>query len=1119
MRKLQRLSSMRGIPSRSGSMSSDTPYANELRADTYHLRRKVIGSTSAVGIIEDEFQGPFVAPIEEPREDNPSRIAGLPVYLGPDGTFYDIDYNRIKDGPKDGERLSAGSGLTDEMKDVYDVSVIEAHQPSGTKALGDLYRSFPDPNECISYEDLETRLGNWYDEMERSLGYVVVPRVMGRCYSRPKVSTHRADEGDSTAAATGAATGAPAAAGDASAQLHLLSDDPWEATLIPPEPDPHFYEDFDQYELAMKRWYNECCKGDHRLRRMLPHPSQLKNMQSLKIQPAKEVFSIARNLGADDAAAKAADSFAFVGVVPGYKNPYVRDRTAPAALAAARTLPDPPAFPSKAAIEAAQGYRKELERAEAEAAGASADAAAAAQENPEYAPQAEEAAAIAAAASAAVAEAATAADEFDAALDRLLAAAEQNSGEYGVTNRPIAAVQMNEKYDTHVDVKRMEETVANPFTSTYPQEERGEYEKLQNAWKARERALLTTDTDETQSLFFEYLRAEAAGPTRAIQAIKAPISFKMFGRLMETKIGGGSTAYASLSASITPELFPELLAQWDLVRDPAVLEKLAFFVCEIVKRDPERAAGVLQAAPCHEACKALYTIARCAYFAAPAQPDIYPFAEETVRLVEERATAEANDLKMSQPEVCITAILNVFQWYYLGLINSALKQESVGAALRASEAALVSALRETPRIISVLFRCLIHRSITISGLSLFVITRLLHSDNRELATIIEDPSANFHEELQLLCFSKLSHVQFAIRRINDILLSTTRRDSLFAHFGMGNRLLLPFAAVGGQCAEDCGVTQTYAEFVERIYGMCYIVAQDPTVAARQTWAFGTDVFYALCEGISECIRVGLYYGAAALARVLDQLCITSFKLKVIATESARSGSSLALTITQDDIDKLVGFINTLTKKNDMAAYPVCAPILSAARILLRNQNVYDEHRGKEKLIQNILAFCKDGKDSDFNRQAWKLFYEIIEYHAGAIELMESFSLLGQFTDVLGTAVNGTTVTIHSIRYFRKVLELGSSEQTKRPVRRDDKKSIEKDVKFFTNFFKEKHLFVKFHMTYKNQASMCGAVFYEVAQVYQKLQVLPETQKLLKDILKNPDYRKGLQDIHDMFPPN
>ena len=1131
---------MRGIQNRNMIASGEQPFILEPTAQVFRLERKVIDNTSAVVTMVDEFQGPPAVQAGLPAEDNPSRVAGLPVYLGPDGSFYDIDYNRVKDGPNDARRLSDESGLTAEMKDVYDTEAIASHQPSGEGTLGDLYRSFPDPAHCTSYEDLEGRLVKWREDMERSLGYVVVPRVMGRCYCRPKVSTHRTDEeaAATTTTTTTANAGAPGEDGEGDIQLHRLNGDPWEATLIPPEPDPHFYEDYDQYELAMKRWYEVCISGSGHggLTRMLPHPSQLPKMQTLKIQPAKEVFSFAHNLSADDAAAKAADSFTFVGIVPGYKNPYARD---PVAAAAARTLPPSPALPGKKALAAARRFRASLVAAPPEADGKDGSdgdvppppkkegnvtegenippppippppsKGESAPKGPQREQTEEEAADLAAQ------------KEFGAALDRMLAQAEQNSGEYGVSNRPVAVVQLAEKYDTHVDLKKLEDTLVNPQQSKYPEQEREEYERLQNAWKVRERAALVEDTDASRSTFFNLLRDKTAvaGPARVAQAVKVSMSFEGFRRILESKPAEsrGMTVYSTLAAEVPQSEFPTLLAQWELMQDPAALEKFAFFVCEMVKRNPDCARSFLMAPPSHATCSGLYTIARCIYFSNPAQPDVYPFNEETFTLLEQAFFSEAQTINLPQPQLCTEVVLNIFVWYYLGLINAGIKQDAVFAAFSAREKAVAAALRSTPKIVVVLFHCLAHRSVTISNASLVAVTRLLHSDNKDITETLAGATANLCEELQVLCFSKLSHVQFAIRRITDILLTLSWRQTLFGHFGPGRRLLIPFAVLGSY--GNSGVTQTYAEFVERIYTTGYASAPDASAATRHSWAFGTETFNDISNGIGECIRVRLYYGAAALARVLERLCLASFKLKVIASEGTGSSSMLALTVSQDTIDTLFRYINDLSKSPDAAAYPVCAPILSATRILLRNQDVYAEHRAKEKLIQNLLVFCKDGRDSDFNKQAWKLFYELIEYHAGAIELMENTSLLSQFADVLGTTVNGTTVTIHSIRYFRKILELYSAEQKRHTILRDDGKSVEKDVKFFTNFFKDRHLFVKFHMTYKNQASMCGAVFYEVAQLYQKLQILPETQKLLKDIQKNPEYKKGLQDIHEMFPPN
>lgn len=64
----------------------------------------------------------------------------------------------------------------------------------------------------------------------------------------------------------------------------VLDHDPWEATLIPPEPRPEHYTTFEEYEKAMQRWAFICSN----LSFLPPHPSQLQDL--LDIIPAKEVY-------------------------------------------------------------------------------------------------------------------------------------------------------------------------------------------------------------------------------------------------------------------------------------------------------------------------------------------------------------------------------------------------------------------------------------------------------------------------------------------------------------------------------------------------------------------------------------------------------------------------------------------------------------------------------------------------------------------------------------------------------------------------------------------------------------------------------------------------------------
>jgi hypothetical protein len=57
----------------------------------------------------------------------------------------------------------------------------------------------------------------------------------------------------------------------------------WDAVLVPQEPDPYFYDSYEEYEAAMKRW---ALLVSEQLPVLPPHASQLKDLipiQSIEI--------------------------------------------------------------------------------------------------------------------------------------------------------------------------------------------------------------------------------------------------------------------------------------------------------------------------------------------------------------------------------------------------------------------------------------------------------------------------------------------------------------------------------------------------------------------------------------------------------------------------------------------------------------------------------------------------------------------------------------------------------------------------------------------------------------------------------------------------------------------
>ena len=258
-----------------------------------------------------------------PKYDNPAR-QNYPAYVGARGTLYNLDY------------LPVGSTYFAEehAEDVYDIDRLKHAVPSAAEARR-LLGSMPEPKDHRSYDEYEAALVAWKAAVAKALSYVRMPTVCARTLSRPRINEDpaAAPSSDAPDDQSAAAPPPPPAATAPSQQpqqqpheVRVNAADPWSAALVPPEPNPLFYEDYDQYELALQRWQVECCRT---MATIVPHVAQLQTFHTVKIRASKAAGA------ADDAldsgaASKPAEESDGDGAVPRCRvpTPYAADSAA-----------------------------------------------------------------------------------------------------------------------------------------------------------------------------------------------------------------------------------------------------------------------------------------------------------------------------------------------------------------------------------------------------------------------------------------------------------------------------------------------------------------------------------------------------------------------------------------------------------------------------------------------------------------------------------------------------------------------------------------------------------------------------------------------------------------------
>eukprot|EP01105_Mastigella_eilhardi_P006797 TRINITY_DN18319_c0_g1_i1.p1 TRINITY_DN18319_c0_g1~~TRINITY_DN18319_c0_g1_i1.p1 ORF type:complete len:1378 (-),score=369.24 TRINITY_DN18319_c0_g1_i1:19-4152(-) len=234
------------------------------------------------------------------------------AFIGNDGTAYDVAYSPV--GPADAHVDPAADG-------VYDVAALKSHgyTPDG------FYLDLPSPDKFNSYAEFEEAVVMWRTFTEGLVGYAQLPTVMGRHYCRPKTlkaTEHRASfvqEEEEVLQRQSMAQEDE----EALAWLRPLTCDPWEAVLMPREPSPFFYESYQQYETAMKRWAKLCV--DH-VTYFPPHPAQLETVIHLhpaKAQPVRSGAEVGPTTVIGIGAISGKGSQTVSNTKKGYRNPHV----------------------------------------------------------------------------------------------------------------------------------------------------------------------------------------------------------------------------------------------------------------------------------------------------------------------------------------------------------------------------------------------------------------------------------------------------------------------------------------------------------------------------------------------------------------------------------------------------------------------------------------------------------------------------------------------------------------------------------------------------------------------------------------------------------------------------
>lgn len=131
-----------------------------------------------------------------------------------------------------------------------------------------------------------------------------------------------------------------------------------------------------------------------------------------------------------------------------------------------------------------------------------------------------------------------------------------------------------------------------------------------------------------------------------------------------------------------------------------------------------------------------------------------------------------------------------------------------------------------------------------------------------------------------------------------------------------------------------------------------------------------------------------------------------------------------LEISYDQVIQILDLVCSETNlTNKRRAYRPRMYMLECLRHLLKCPDVWEHLKKDHTIVFNrVLDICKDGTDMEFNRNAWRLFYQLIKFHAGMLEFLIKNGRIINFLELIGSGASSVVIT-NSLHYFNKILNL------------------------------------------------------------------------------------------------
>eukprot|EP01130_Rhizamoeba_saxonica_P017729 TRINITY_DN865_c0_g1_i1.p1 TRINITY_DN865_c0_g1~~TRINITY_DN865_c0_g1_i1.p1 ORF type:complete len:1000 (+),score=201.56 TRINITY_DN865_c0_g1_i1:239-3001(+) len=166
-------------------------------------------------------------------------------------------------------------------------------------------------------------------------------------------------------------------------------------------------------------------------------------------------------------------------------------------------------------------------------------------------------------------------------------------------------------------------------------------------------------------------------------------------------------------------------------------------------------------------------------------------------------------------------------------------------------------------------------------------------------------------------------------------------------------------------------------------------------------------------------------------------------------------------LEKETIIEMMIYCEEVTGRDRKIVDQIKANMLASVSELLRFKDIFKLVGFDGDVHERLNNFCKCDVDP-VCKEAWKLFYRLIKNNADYVEYLEENRYLGNYLGQISTG-NSIVVVKNGLHYLTKLFELPPRLNKKG---KPETKSTENDMKLISNFFSQKSLFRKIHTIYK-----------------------------------------------------